>query len=84
MVRSAGDVKAQGWGLIMAQNKFRVIRAELIVQRKRIHQIMAKDSTVARPDAFKIARQEIEGGTLTFDIDQEYDRLTGQMEAENA
>ena len=67
----------------MPKSKFRIIRAELIVQRKRIYQIMSQDSTVTRPDAFKIARQEIEGGTLTFDIDQEYNKITEQMRSES-
>lgn len=65
----------------MPKNGFRIIRAEMIVQRKKIHKLMAQDSTLARRDAFRIARKEIEGGTLTFEVNQEYNRLTEQMEA---
>ena len=63
----------------MIKNPYRTVRARVNICTSRVDQVTQSNPLVSRQEATELALQEIEGGALTFDINQEYDRLTAEM-----
>ena len=66
----------------MKINYIREVRAKVAVCGKKVAAMVRKDPSINRVDAAEKVTAEIEAGTLTFDVNEEYNRLTEQMRRE--
>ncbi len=70
-------------GHSMAKNPITEVRATVRVCIREVDKMVHRDPSINRQDACEQVLTDIEGGALTFDINQEYDRLTEQMRSNN-